>query len=225
MTNPDPELARRLADHLTEWLGSWPGPEDRIAVVGCAARGEPTWDGSVRPLVGVLTGSGGVISVPPAAAEAVGLKEISDMDQARAVIPAALGRANGRLFEGVFRWCQALVPGPDVGEWVAVGDERVPEWLRPFNGDVLVAWDEDGRYAAGVGRKQHDRFGHELSVGTEPAHRGRGLARALVAQAARRVYEEGAVATYLHADSNLASAAVAQASGFPDDGWRIVGFG
>jgi len=38
-----------------------------------------------------------------------------------------------------------------------------------------------------------------------------GLARRLVAQAARRVAEEGAVATYLHATSNAASAKVAEA--------------
>jgi hypothetical protein len=44
-----------------------------------------------------------------------------------------------------------------------------------------------------------------------------------VAQAARRVAEEGAVATYLHAVSNTASAHVAEAAGFPDTGWWILG--
>jgi hypothetical protein len=37
------------------------------------------------------------------------------------------------------------------------------------------------------------------------------------------VADEGAVATYLHAVSNTASANVAEASGFPDAGWSILG--
>jgi len=88
---------------------------------------------------------------------------------------------------------------------------------------VLVTWDDDGAYGAGVGRKQHDRFGHELAVATEEPLRGRGLARRLVVTAARRVIDDGAVPTYLHDDANVASAHVADAAGFPDLGWRIVG--
>ena len=107
--------------------------------------------------------------------------------------------------------------------WLPPDDERVPPWLAVFNGDVLVHLDEHGRYGAGVGRKQHDAWGQELSVATEEHLRGRGLARRLVAQAARRVADEGAVATYLHAVSNTASARVAEAAGFPDTGWSILG--
>ncbi len=98
----------------------------------------------------------------------------------------------------------------------------MPPWLQPFNGDVLVGWEGDD-LAAGVGRKQHDDHGHELAVVTEEGHRGRGWARELVTQAARRVLDEGAVPVYLHAPQNAASARTADASGFPDVGWRIVG--
>ncbi|HEX9530635.1 MAG TPA: GNAT family N-acetyltransferase, partial [Acidimicrobiales bacterium] len=69
------------------------------------------------------------------------------------------------------------------------------------------------------------RFGHELAVVTEDGHREGGLARRLVAQAARRVVAEGAVPTYLHSDSNVASAHVAEAAGFADQGWRVVSLG
>ena len=89
-----------------------------------------------------------------------------------------------------------------------------------------MAFDEtSGEYIAGVGIKVHDEFGHELAVVTEDAAQGKGLARRLVAQAARRVIERGAVPTYLHADSNVRSAKVAVAAGFPDLGWRILGAG
>jgi predicted GNAT family acetyltransferase len=76
-----------------------------------------------------------------------------------------------------------------------------------------------------VGIKHHDRHGHELAVGTEPAARGRGLARRLVAQAARRILDEGAVPTYQHDPANIASARVAEAAGFPDRGWRSIALG
>jgi hypothetical protein len=42
-----------------------------------------------------------------------------------------------------------------------------------------------------------------------------------VAQAARRVLDDGAVPTYLHAFDNVASARVAEAAGFPDRGWQV----
>ena len=96
--------------------------------------------------------------------------------------------------------------------------------MRVFGGEVLVALDpEAGTYLAGVGIKRHDAYGHELSVGTAPAARGRGLARRLVAQAARRVLDDGAVPTYQHSLSNVASAKVADAAGLYDKGWRSFG--
>ncbi len=36
--------------------------------------------------------------------------------------------------------------------------------------------------------------------------------------------DEGAVPTYLHAPDNVASARAADAAGFPDRGWSVVGF-
>ena len=75
----------------------------------------------------------------------------------------------------------------------------------------------DGTFAAGVGIKRHDRFGHELSVGTGDTYSGRGLGRRLVAQAARRVIDQEAVPTYLHDPRNIASAKVVEAAGFAGD--------
>jgi len=126
------------------------------------------------------------------------------------------------LGRGCFRWTVRPAELEDAGEWLPTSDPRVPSWLHPFNGDVLVAWDDEGNYGAGVGRKQHDRWGHELAVVTEEALRGRGIARRLVAQAARRVLADGAVPTYLHAFDNPASAHVADAAGFPDHGWQFL---
>jgi GNAT superfamily N-acetyltransferase len=177
----------------------------------------------VHDVIGVASPDGAVVSVPPEAAAALGdVSVVAGLGDVAARLGGALGRS-GRLTEGMFRWCERPTDLPDAGVWIPIDDPRVPEWLRPFNGDVLVAL-EDDRYLAGVGIKRHDAFGHELAVGTDEAARGRGLARRLVAQAARAVIAAGAVPTYLHDFDNVASGKVAEAAGFPDRGWRILGF-
>jgi hypothetical protein len=176
----------------------------------------------VRVVAGVATPDGTVLSVPPDRVEAVRalgstLEDVGDR------LGEALDTPGGRLFSGVFRWSEDPAPDPGRGVWLPIDDPRVLPWLRPFNGDVLVGFEGDA-VAAGVGRKQHDRWGHELAVVTESGHRGRRWASDLVAQAAHRVLAEGAVPTYLHAEHNEASARTADAAGFPDRGWSILGF-
>ena len=194
-----------------------------LTIVGSPHRVSPAWDGKVYPVAGVETPRGTVLSVPPDAVDATRAAG-EDLAAIAAALPAIVGRPDAKFGRGVFRWCHELVDGIDPeAVWLPPEDERVPPWLAVFNGDVLVHLDEQGRYGAGVGRKRHDAFGQELSVATEEHLQGRGLGRRLVAQAARRVADEGAVATYLHATSNTASARVAEAAGFPDTGWWILG--
>jgi GNAT superfamily N-acetyltransferase len=211
----------RLAAHLESWLGTWP-PARPVHVIGWPRREEPAWDGRVYPVAGVADGAGLVLSVPPRYAGSVAVLG-DDLAEVGAQLPGLVGHPDRPFGRGAFRWSVAPPPLPDAGEWVPPTDSRLPAWLRPFNGDVLVAWDDAGQYAAGVGRKRHDEYAQELAVATEAAHRGRGLARRLVAQATRRVLDEGAVATYLHAFENHASARVAEAAGFPDRGWSVYG--
>lgn len=211
----------RLVAHLGTWLGRWPGDGAGLTVVGSTARLEPGWDGGQHPVIGVSAPDQGVLSVPPAAAAAVA-ELLARGDDPRGVPAAA--EVPGRWFTGVFRWSTAPAALRDAGRWVAATDPTVPEWLHPFGGEVLVAVDQDtGAHLAGVGIKRHDRYGHELAVVTAEAARGRGLARRLVAQAARRVLDEGAVPTYLHERDNHGSARVAAASGFADAGWSVYG--
>ena len=72
-----------------------------------------------------------------------------------------------------------------------------------------LALDEQGRYLGGVGLKRHHDSGREIAVVTDERARGRGLARRLVAQAARMVLAEGRTVVYLHAPDNEAWARVA----------------
>ncbi|MFC4007224.1 GNAT family N-acetyltransferase [Nonomuraea purpurea] len=206
-----------IEDHLRAWLGVWP-PRSKLHVTGSRRRTTPGWDGRVHPALGVGGPDGAVLSVPPehqarvAAARTLG------------EVPVLIGYPERDWFEAVYRWTTRPAPLRDAGVWRPATAPDVPGWLRPFGGEVLVAVDaETGRHLAGVGVKRHDEHGHELSVVTAVEARGRGLARRLVAQAARRVLDEGAVPTYLHTASNAASAAAATAAGFPDLGWTAFG--
>lgn len=220
-----------LTEHLRRWVGSWPPQGPGLQVVEAGSRTAPGWDGAVRRLRGVSTPDAGVVGVAPdlldavrAALHGVAPGEVDD-DHRRAVAAAAgPGLVLGR---GAMRWSTTAPDTdqhPDAGEWVRPDDPRVPAWLHPFNDShVLVAWDDRGEYGAGVGIKVHDDFGAEVAVVTEPALRGRGLARRLVAQAMRRIVGRGQVVTYLHAPDNAASAAVAEAVGLADRGWSVWG--
>ena len=194
----------RIDRFLQEWLGQWPPAEARHQVPW-PLRAEPAWDGTIKPVQGVGDAEGRwVISIAP--------DRWSRPDPTEGL----------DLFEGVFRWTESPAPIEPVGTWLPHDDATVPEWLRPFCGDVLVALDEEGRYLAGVGLKRHLPSGWELAVGTAAPAPGRGLARRLVATAAAHVLDHGAVPLYLHTDDNVASAKAADAAGFPDRGWRAL---
>ena len=144
------------------------------------------------------------------------------MDEIAPRLAAAIERPDWTFGVGVFRWTDSPIAFDRPGIWIPPDDARVPDWLEPFNGDVLVGLVDD-EVVAGVGRKIHDRHGHELAVVTDPDHRGEGWAKRLVSQAAERVLADGAVPTYLHGPNNVASAKTADACGFEDRRWRILG--
>jgi GNAT superfamily N-acetyltransferase len=212
----------QLDDFLAEYLGAWPATPG-LTVIGSEVRTRPGWDGRVQEVVGVASPETAVISVPPAAAEPVG-DRVQSWKQAEAVLPEALERQDGRVYYGTFRWTYRPADLPDAGVWIPIDDPRVPPWLHPFGGDALITL-IGGVYAAGVGIKRHNASGLEISVGTEPEHRGKGLATNLVAQAARWILAKGAVPIYLHDPANIASDRTANAAGFPDQGWQILGMG
>ncbi|HEY3238111.1 MAG TPA: GNAT family N-acetyltransferase, partial [Acidimicrobiia bacterium] len=149
-----------LVAHLRSWLGAWP-PEEAIHIVGWPRRQEPGWDGKTYPVAGVGDAESVVLSVPPIAAGTIvaAARAAASLGALAARLPALVGRPGDPFGQGAFRWSTSPTPLPDAGEWVDPADPRLPDWMAPFNGPVLVAWDEQGRYAAGVGRKRHDEHG------------------------------------------------------------------
>ena len=214
------EVVDRLERHLRSWLGAWP-PRREVTVVASERRARPCWDGAVRPLAGITTPEGTILSVPPdrfEAARAAGATLVEVLDG----LPEALGQPGGVVGRGVYRYGVSPPQLDEIGEWLPAGAPDVPAWLQPFGGEVLVVR-EDGHYVAGLGIKRHDELGLEVAVATEEAWRGRGLARALVSRAATCILRGGGVPIYLHGRGNAASARVAEAAGFPDRGWFVLG--
>jgi GNAT superfamily N-acetyltransferase len=217
--------------HLASWIGAWPPPSPGLHVVATEHRDRPGWDGAVRPLLGAVDADGaGLVAVSPRFANAVTAllqgrpaAALDDPDLCSRVGHAVAGPGT-QLGRGVLRWAtQVNADIEEVGVWRAWDDPIVPAWLAPFRGEALLALDEDGAYAGGVGIKRHDATGHELSVVTDAAHRGQGLARRLVATAARHHLSDVPLLTYLHDSANTGSARVADAVGFPDRGWGVLG--
>jgi GNAT superfamily N-acetyltransferase len=235
------DLDARLRLHLRTWLGRWPAFDHPapsqgavrpglVDVVGSVQRTRPGWDGRTFPILAVGSPASAVLSVPPGWAAilrervAAALIDSTQWTDIIAELPAVMNRPDSTVYNGVYRFCTGPADLADAGVWVPADRPDVPDWLRPFGREALIAFDPaTGGYLAGVGIKRHDRYGHEIAVTTEPEARGQGLARRLVAQAARRIIADGAVPTYQHDPANLASAAVARAAGFPDLGWRSLG--
>lgn len=219
-----------LAAHLREWVGAWPPPGRGLTVVAVRGRDVPGWDGRVRPLLGAVDADGdGIVAVSPAihleVAELLhgASADVLDDRALRHRVGAIVGGEGAALGAGVLRWTTSLDAEVEpLGTWLPHTDPRVPEWLHPFGGTALVALEDDS-YVGGVGIKRHGPSGHELAVVTAEGHRGKGLARRLVATAARHELTHVPLVTYLHDRGNDASAAVADAVGIPDRGWRVLG--
>ncbi len=222
----DTVVRHRLDTHFLKWLGAIPNPE-RSQLIATSVRDEPGWDGKVRPIQGVTGPEGTVLAVSPSVARLfagvdletlfhdAGLPDAHARLQATLGIPVSFGMPT-------FRWGELAEDHPEIGEWVEVDDARIPDWLRLFNGGVLATFDDQGSYQAGVGLKRHNDIAREISVGTDPEHRGQGYATQLVAQAAHTIIVEGGVPIYQHSGGNDASGRVADLAGIPDRGWHML---
>lgn len=228
MSNPSQEeIESRLNEFLSSRLGTWP-PAASLELRHCELRDQPRWDGRIQPFFGIESPVGTVLTFSEKTfpcGTSLDPREVEDelgQSDAYFTIPEMFKQPEMHFGRAVFRYLGEFVDLPKAGEWVEPTHPGVPDWLRPFNGGVLVHWADDGTYAAGVGLKKHNELGYEIAVGTEPEHRGKGLAQRLVSQAAKYIWDLGAIPLYLHGATNAASARVAEKSGFPDRGWHVI---
>jgi L-amino acid N-acyltransferase YncA len=161
---------------------------------GAVAAVDPAWAGLLRKR---LTG--------PAA-----------LDPALDAVAAAAG---GHHYSWVARTGVAIAePSAEVTVLDAV-DPRLPEWvIGHFSGEAWAVLGDDGQVLSTAVLKRYDERLREISVGTAEAARGRGLAKAVTAAAARAVLAEGRAVLYNHDAANHTSARVAEAVGLHEFG-------
>ncbi len=134
-------------------------------------------------------------------------------------LSAVAGAAGGQHFSWVARTGVAI-PAPSAEITVLdTTDPRLPEWvIGHFSGEAWVVLGDDGQVLSTAVLKRYDDRLREISVGTAEAARGRGLAKAVTAAAARAVLAEGRAVLYNHDTSNHTSARVAEAVGLHEFG-------
>jgi RimJ/RimL family protein N-acetyltransferase len=174
--------------------------------------------------VRALTRDGGaVVGVAPPWARLVH-ERVHDPATVPAGIEAVADAAGGQVFSWVARTGVAI-PTPSVEVTVvSATDPRLPDWvIGHFTGAAWVVLDEDGKVLSTAVLKRYDDRLREISVGTDEAARGRGLAKAVTAAAARAVLAEGRAVLYNHDPDNHTSARVAESIGLhPLGRWHAV---
>jgi L-amino acid N-acyltransferase YncA len=190
-------------------------PVDRLAPgrVAVAEAADPR-----MPVRALHRGGGAVVAVSPA---------WSGLLQERLDGPASLGpaldavaaAAGGQHWSWVARTGVAI-PAPTAEVTVLdATDPRLPEWvIGHFSGEAWVVLGDDGQVLSTAVLKRYDERLREISVGTAEAARGRGLAKAVTAAAARAVLAEGRAVLYNHDPGNHTSARVAEAVGLHEFG-------
>ena len=164
--------------------------------------------------VRALTRDGGaVVGASPAWSRLV-REHVRDPATVQAGLEAVAAAADGQVFSWVARTGVAIPPPSVEVTVVEATDSRLPEWvIGHFSGEAWVVLDEDGQVMSTAVLKRYDGRLREISVGTAEAARGRGLAKAVTAAAARAVLAEGRAVLYNHDPDNATSARVAESVG------------
>jgi GNAT superfamily N-acetyltransferase len=190
-------------------------PVDRLAPgrVAVAETVDPR-----MPVRALQRGGGAVVGVAPAWSGR--LRERLDGPASLGpALEAVAGAAGGQHWSWVARTGVAI-PAPSAEVTVLdATDPRLPEWVvGHFSGHAWVVLGDDGQVLSTAVLKRYDDRLREISVGTAEAARGRGLAKAVTAAAARAVLAEGRAVLYNHDPENHASAQVAEAVGLHEFG-------
>jgi GNAT superfamily N-acetyltransferase len=170
------------------------------------------------PLRALLREGGAVVAVAP---EWAGMlrRHLAGPDTVRSAMAAVAATIPGHLFSGVARTGVAIPPPAAPVTVIDATDPRLPAWvLGHFTGEAWVVLGEHGEVLSTAVLKRYDDRLREISVGTAEAARGRGLARSVVAAAARAVLNEGRAVLYNHDPDNHASAKVAESVGLHEFG-------
>jgi ribosomal protein S18 acetylase RimI-like enzyme len=190
-------------------------PVERLAP-GQVAVAEAVQPG--MPVSALARKGGAVVSVAPAWRGLLN-EHLDGAGSLGAALDAVARAAGGHHFSWVARTGVAI-PAPSAEVTVLdTTDPRLPDWvIGHFSGEAWVVLGDDGQVLSTAVLKRYDDRLREISVGTDDAARGRGLAKAVTAAAARAVLAEGRAVLYNHDATNHSSARVAEAVGLYEFG-------
>jgi RimJ/RimL family protein N-acetyltransferase len=170
------------------------------------------------PARALVRGGGAVVSVAPSFSGPL-RRELDGPGSLDRALEAVAEAAAGRHYSWVARTGVAIPPPSAEVTVIDTSDPRLPEWvIGHFTGEAWVVLDDDGQVLSTAVLKRYDDRLREISVGTSEAARGRGLAKAVTAAAARAVLAEGRAVLYNHDPENHTSARVAEAIGLHEFG-------
>jgi GNAT superfamily N-acetyltransferase len=182
----------------------------QVAVAEAAQPGMP-----VRALV---RGDGAVVSVAPAWSGLLH-EHLDGAESLGAALDAVAATIGGQHFSWVTRTGVAIAAPSAEVTVLDTTDPRLPDWVvGHFSGEAWVVLGDGGQVLSTAVLKRYDDRLREISVGTAEAARGRGLAKAVTAAAARAVLAEGRAVLYNHDASNHSSARVAEGVGLHEFG-------
>jgi hypothetical protein len=170
------------------------------------------------PVRALTRGGGAVVAVVPERSSLL-REHLHGPATILATLEAVAAAIPGHLFSGVARTGVAIPPPAAEVTVLDAADPRLPDWvIGHFTGEAWVVLGDHGEVLSTAVLKRYDDRLREISVGTSEAARGRGLAKAVVAAAARSVLAEGRAVLYNHHPDNHASARVAEAVGLHELG-------
>jgi RimJ/RimL family protein N-acetyltransferase len=170
------------------------------------------------PARALIRGGGAVVAVAPSFGGPL-RRELDGPESVDRALEAVAEAAAGQHYSWVARTGVAIPPPSAEVTVIDTSDPRLPEWVvGHFTGEAWVVLDDDGQVLSTAVLKRYDDRLREISVGTSQAARGRGLAKAVTAAAARAVLAEGRAVLYNHDPGNHTSARVAEAVGLREFG-------
>jgi L-amino acid N-acyltransferase YncA len=190
-------------------------PVERLAP-GQVAVAEAAQPG--MPVRALARRGGAVVAVAPAWSGLLH-RHLDGSASLGAILDAVAGTVGGQHFSWVARTGVAIAPPSAEITVLETTDPRLPDWvIGHFSGEAWVVLAADGQVLSAAVLKRYDDRLREISVGTAEAARGRGLAKAVTAAAARAVLAGGRAVLYNHDATNHSSARVAEAVGLHEFG-------
>ena len=195
-----------------------------LHLVASERRGRPGWGGYTVPILALSTARGGVVSFRPDLRQPIQAElgelppgqSLSEIEFERLRRIARRGLPYAYSLNGFVLYADqdCFRPVESEAERLRRDDRRGIDLRRRFDGEIFVATGARGEIAAWAAIKLKSDEVWEIAVVTEPAYRGRGLAKQVVSAATAYILEAGRLALYVHDRTNRASARVCRGLGY-----------